>query len=186
MLFECNTLGVSGYTSLSLFHGDLNHHPLVPSHWLKRDSWHHLSAAGSPRWEQMADTACRGQTSCRECQQNCFQFCFIQNVLDASTRFKNCSYKNQTFLKSVMTIKQNQSNACPHNMWVTPPHPPMPNVSVQVWFFKVAVHEKDFLPAGNLSNLELLEGTCRETRISLKAYFNYFLFKLKKNSNTTA
>lgn len=72
------------------FMGDLSHHPLVPSYWLKRDSWHHLSAAGSPRWEQMADTDCRGQASCRECQQNCFQFCFIQNVLDTLTRFKNC------------------------------------------------------------------------------------------------
>lgn len=32
--------------------GDLSHHPLVPSYWLKRDSWHHLSAVGSPHWSR--------------------------------------------------------------------------------------------------------------------------------------
>lgn len=78
MPFECNTLRVSGKKSLihkflcRYFKGDLNHHPLVPSYWLSRDSWHHLSGSKSPSWEQMVETAEDRHNAQSEFRRNVF------------------------------------------------------------------------------------------------------------------
>lgn len=103
-------------TSLSLFHGGSKPSPSCSLILAEKRLLTPSVCSGEPTLEQMANTDCRGQISCRECQQNCFQFCFIQNVLDTLTQFKNCSYINQTFLKSIIAIKKKQSNVCPNNM----------------------------------------------------------------------